>query len=183
MGSRSKPLGQVGAPISTNARAKYSGAFSGSTIGPPAARISEKSRTPSLPSVKRSHKRWPSSARRRSTSTIGSSFVCIGASDLFQGQVRTRTLPIIPQFGVSRQSPLPDQSGGGRGQFASNDLAIREPHDGFCPAVARVEMRRLMIVVEHLDHDAVEPRNGGHFLSPSRAGLTRASTSLARRAD
>ena len=57
IGSRSKPFGQVGAPISTNARSKYSFDFSGSAITPLPAITSERSCTPSLPSVKRSQSR------------------------------------------------------------------------------------------------------------------------------
>src|SRR5580700_1447030 len=162
IGSRSKPFGQVGAPNSTNTRSKYSFDLSGSTITPSFAMTSDRSRTPSLPSVKRSHSRYPSSGRRRSTSTIGKSFVGIGTSNLFEGRVRSRPPPIFLQFGPPRQRPFPDETRRKRRQLTCNDLAVREPYYRFRPPVPRVQVRRVVVVVEHLNRDAVEIRYRRH---------------------
>src|SRR4030081_1985493 len=126
--------------------------------------MSEKSRTPSLPSEKRTHRRWPSSALTRSTSTMGQSFVVIGASNFFQRLVHKSTLPIILQFRLSRQSPLTDHPCRRRRQSPRNNSAGGEPNHVFGPAVARVEMWRRMVVVMHLNQYAVEPRNCRHEL-------------------
>src|SRR5208283_3742192 len=150
-GSRSKPFGHVGAPSSTNTRSKYSLDFSGSAITPPSAMTSDRSRTPSLPSVKRSHNRYPSSGRSRKTSTIGNSFVVIGTGNLLQGQALSCKPPIFFQFGTSRQRPITDKAPCERRQLPADDRAVGKPDYRFRFAITRVQVRRTVIVVEHLN--------------------------------
>ena len=56
---RSKPFGQFNIPSSRNTRAKKAASRNGSTISPPSAIMSAKSRSPSVPSETASARRYP----------------------------------------------------------------------------------------------------------------------------
>jgi hypothetical protein len=71
-------------------------------------------------------------------------------------------LPDVPKFLLVLRRPFHHQSRGARSELSRDHSERLNVDDYLVATMFRVKMRRLMVIVEHPDHDAVEATDFRH---------------------
>src|SRR6185503_15287641 len=112
--------------------------------------------TPEEPSEKPTRNLKPPTGLTETTSITG------GTRDAEAAAVRLRMMLVLHQLRLPELDPGLYQIRLLTGKHAPDDRAIADAHQGFVPAINRMNVRWIMIFKEHLDDDPAEDRNRRH---------------------